>query len=129
MQLTECLMSHLLRKTEAREYRQFKLLQSWREYSDARKIRYVEKLIISSLKQSTKSLFKDYCKAIKAGETDAVKLMAYCTAKDVLAFCEKDLLVLSDMIDEYECYLAAGNWLDFVFSSQRPVDKLHDYRG
>jgi hypothetical protein len=129
MQINEDLMSYLIKRTEAGEHRQFHFLRSWREYSDTRKIWRINKLITVSLKKSAKRLFNNYCIAIEAGETEVVNLLAYTTVTKVLKFWEEELTIISDMIDEYEVYLAAGNWLDFFLGTQRPIHKLWDHRG
>jgi hypothetical protein len=122
-------MSDLIKRAELKKHRQFQFLQNWHEYSNARKIRRAHILLVASLKKSTKKLLKKYCKAIAAGNADVTQLIAYRSIKQVLSFYEEELKIISDMIEEYESYLASGNWSDFIFCTQRPLDKLWDHRG
>lgn len=85
-------------------------------------------LLVKSLRESADKVFKRHCKAVTAGNSDVLTMIAYCTVKNVLRFYEEELNTITEMIDEYECYLARGNWLDFVFNLQRPIDKLWDHR-
>ena len=129
METNRDIMADLLKKAESGKHRQFQFLQNSFEYSKARKIRRAERLLVASIRKSAKKLFKKYCKTIPSGEADMFILMAYCTTAKMLGFYEEELNILSDMIHEYEVYLATGNLLDFVFGFQRPIDKLYDHRG
>lgn len=123
------LMSELIHRADVGKHRQFQLLQNWTEYRNARVIRRTHKLLVSSTRSQANKLFNSYCSDIEAGKTDVIKLLAYRTLTKVLYFYEEELRILNDMIDEYECYLAVGNWLDFILSINRPVDKQWDHRG
>ena len=129
MNTNEDLMSELIYNAESGKHRQFQYLKNVREYHRARQIKRAHAILVSSLRQSLIKQFNKYCKAITAGETDVIKLLAYSTTKKVLSFYEEELNTVNDMIIEYECYLANGNWLDFVLGTQRPFDKLWDHRG
>ena len=129
MQTNEEFMSGLIHKAEFGEHRQFQFLRSCQEYLRARKVKRAEKLLVDSIEKSADKLFKKYCRDITTGEADVIKLLAYCSTIKVLRFYEEELRIISDMVDEYEYYLAYGNWTDFLFGLQRPIDKLWDYRG
>ena len=129
MTTNEDLMSELIYNAESGKHRQFQFLRSWREYSRARKIKRTHVLLVSSISASADNLFKKYCNDIRNGVTDPVKLIAYCTTVKILRFYEEELKTLEDMIVEYECYLANGNWLDFILGNLRPAEKLWDHRG
>ena len=94
-----------------------------------KRVRLTHSLLVTSLKQSISKQLKNYCKAITTGKTDVINLIAYCTTVEVLRFYEEELRILDDMIDEYECYLAHGNWIDFILGMSRPANKLYDHRG
>ena len=129
MKTNEDLASELLQKAESGKHRRFQLIRNWQEYSYTRKLRQTHLLLVSSIRKSADSLFKQHCKNIITGQSDVTKLVAYCATINVLRFYEEELNTIEEMIIEYECYLAAGNWLDFIFCSQRPFDKLWDHRG
>ena len=129
MNTNEDLMSELIYNAESGNHRQFQYLRNVREYTRTRQIKRALTILVASLKQSLNKQFKKYCKAIAAGETDVIKLLAYCTTKKVLSFYEEELNTITDMIIEYECYLANGNLLDFILCLQRPEDKLWNHRG
>ena len=129
MTTNEDLMSELIHNATTGKHRQFRLLRNWQEYSRIRKIKRTHVLLVTSIRKSADKLFKKYCENITTGQTDITKLVAYCTTIKILRFYEEELKTIEDMIVEYECYLANGNWLDFVLGVQRPFDKLWDHRG
>lgn len=128
MQTDKDLMSELIYNATTGNHRPFQYLRNYKEYSRAKQVRRAHALLVSSIKQSLNKQFNKYCRAITTGETDVIKLIAYCTTQKVLSFYEEELKIITDMIIEYECYLANGNWLDFLFGTIRPADKLYDHR-
>ena len=128
MQTDKDLMSELVYNAESGNHRQFQYLRNYREYFRARQVKRALAILVSSLKQSLNRQLKNYCKAIIVGETDVIKLLAYSTSARVLKFYEEELKTVNDMIIEYECYLANGNWMDFILGNCRPEEKLWDHR-
>jgi hypothetical protein len=128
MKTNEDLKSELVYNAESGNHRQFQYLRNYKEYFRARQIKRAHAILVASLRQSLNKQFKNYCKAIAAGETDVIKLLAYCTTRKVLSFYEVELNTINDMIIEYECYLANGNLFDFILGSYRPDEKLWDHR-
>jgi len=106
----------------------FKLIRTWREYVALRGIRRVTRSVVKSLESSRDNLFKTYCKAVITQSADVTKLLVYNTLSQTLAFYSQNLKTLTDMLDEYEMYLLAGNFTDFLFLTQRPDNKLWDHR-
>ena len=129
MNANEDLTSELIYNAESGNHRQFQYLRNVKEYYRVRQLKRAHVILVSSIKQSLTKQFNTYCKAVVTGKTDVIKLLAYCTTKKVLSFYEEELSTINDMIIEYECYLANGNWLDFVLGTHRPFDKLWDHRG
>ena len=127
METDKNFLTELITNTERGQHRPFQLLTNYREYSKARKVRRTHRLLVSSIKQSLDKQLKKYCKAIAAGETEVIKLFAYCTINKVLEFYEEELRIINDMVDEYECYLEC-NLLDFILGLPRPANKLYDHR-
>ena len=129
MNANEDLMSDLIQKAETAKHRQFQFIISFREYLNIRKLKRAHVLLVSSIDKSANKLFKKYCKDVTKGNEQVIKLIAYCTVVNILKFYEEELRILEDMLEEYECYLFADNWTDFIFGTVRPVDKLWDHRG
>ena len=128
MQTDKDLMSELVYNAESGKHRQFQYLRNYKEYFRARQVKRALAILVSSIKQSLKRQFKNYCKAITTGETDVIKLLAYSTSINVLKFYEEELKTVNDMIIEYECYLVNGNLFDFILGTYRPEEKLWDHR-
>lgn len=130
MKTNEEFISEVLTKAGSGKHRQFQLLRNWKEYANARQARRTLKLLTLSIKKSSRKFFKRYCTDITTGNTDIVKLLAYCAIADVLKYYEEELSIVNEMIYEYEAYLMEGNLLwTWLFNEQRPVDKLWDHRG
>lgn len=122
------LMSELIYNAENGQHRHFQYLRNYVEYRRAKQIRRALAILVSSINQSLARQFKNYCKAVEAGNTDVLKLLAYSTTIRVLKFYEEELRIIKDMILEYECYLVNGNLFDFILGNQRPEGKLWDHR-
>ena len=123
------IIAELASFTDAGEHTKFQLLQSWQEYAFTRKVRYSLKVLIKSLSTSANKLFKNYCASVVNQDSDVNRLLAYTYTIKILNFYNEELVIVENMLDEYEQYLAAGNWLDFIFNKQRPSYKLWDHRG
>ena len=123
------IISDLAAFADSGKHTKFKLLQTWQEYSHYRKVRNSTKVLIRFLQDIMDVQIKSYCKDVESGNSDVLKFLAYGYLAEILDCYEVELKVVQDMLDEYECYLLAGNWLDFVFNSQRPFEKLYDHRG
>ena len=124
------LVSDLLNTVEQWQHRQFRFLCNWKEYKTIKQVRRTHALLVGSLKQSLKKQLNNYCKAVNAGETKIINLLAYCSTIRMLKFYEEELIILNDMIYEYEAYLMEDGNLIFawLFNEPRPADKLYDYR-
>lgn len=128
MKTNEAFMAELIAKAEQAKHRQFRFITCWEDYKYYKKLRWSHILLVKSLKESANKIFKKHCKTVKAGNSEALTVIAYCTVNRVLNFYEEELDIITEMVDEYECYLVRGNWLDFLFNLRRPLDKLWDHR-
>ena len=124
----ETFLSELVNTMRQGQHQKFQFLTSWYEYVGARKYRKSYKLLLASIRQGANKLLKKYCRSITVGETSVSNMFAYRIMLDLLEFYSIELRILEDMIEEYEAYLANGNWLDFVLGTQRSWDKLYDHR-
>ena len=122
------LVSELASFTDAGEHTKFQLLQNWQEYKFTRKVRYSLQVLVNSLQLSIDRQLKAYCKTVTTGNADVYSLLAFNYTRKILVFYLEELVIIEDMLYEYETYLASGNWLDFVFNLPRPADKLWDHR-
>lgn len=113
------ILEEILDYAENGEPIEFRLIESLADYR-SRLISYkATKLVIKMLKQSSKSLFKTYCKDVTFGISDVTKLIAYSQLADIILFYEQDLKTLYDMLDEYEEYLWRGNLFYSVVGGKR----------
>ena len=103
------ILEEILDYAENGEPIEFRLINSLADYR-SRLISYkATKLVIKMLKQSSRQLFKTYCKDVTSGISDVTKLIAYSQLDDIILFYEQDLKTLDDMLNEYEDYLWHGN--------------------
>lgn len=124
------ILSELTSFMEAGEHTKFQLLQSWQEYVFTRKVRRAIKTLIKSLRVSAKKQLKHYCKDVIGGKSDFNRLLAYNYINNILNFYLGELKIAEEMLDEYEQYLAAGNWINFLWhGTTRPQSDLWDHRG
>lgn len=116
------ILSEILAQAEKGESTKFRFITSWNDYLACRKLYKSNKLIIRILKSSSVRLFKTYRKDVIAGISDVTKLLAYCQLDDVIAFYNKELDTLDNMLDEYENYLCHGNFIYALLGGERDSD-------
>jgi hypothetical protein len=123
------LLMELAAFAEAGEHTKFQLLQNWKEYRITRKVRYSLVLLTNSLQSTADKQLKQYCRSVCVGSAEVRELLAYNAVINILKFYLAELDIIEGILEEYEAYLASGNWTDFVFGIQRPLDKRWDHRG
>ena len=124
----QTILSELAAFTDAGQHTKFELLQNRQEYLKQRKVVYSLQLLVDSLYDMASNQLKSYCKDVVNYNSDVYKLLAYQYIVKIHNFYLDELKISQDMVDEYECYLYAGNWLDFIFNTQRSRNKLWDHR-
>jgi hypothetical protein len=100
----------------------FRTIIYWSEFQYFKGYARSNKLIIKLLRTSANNLFKEYCKDVIAGISDITKILAYAQMLDIIAFYQKELETIQDMLDDYDEYL--GNFWNFVnalFGERRDV--------
>lgn len=107
----EQLILDIILKAQEGKAQQFQPIVSWSDFIYYRKYKTSIKLIIKTLQESANNLFKEYCGDIVAGTSDVTKLLAYEQILGIKAFYENELLVIQQMLDEYDTYL--GDWGNF----------------
>jgi hypothetical protein len=130
MKTNEEFISEIITKAESGKHQQFQFLRNWKEYDNAKLTRKALKLLISSIRKSSRRFFNKYCASVATDDTDVIKLLVYCTINKALKYYEEELAIVNEMIYEYEAYLMEGNLLwTWLFSEPRPIEKLWDHRG
>jgi len=101
-------------------------LNDYRKYKISKK---TFSLIIENLNYAAESVFKRYCKGLQNGTTDFTDLLVRKSLLKAVEFYNCEMLMLSDMICEYETYLACdGNFIKSLFGKERERQELYDYR-
>lgn len=121
MQNTEVqeMMLSIIKHAQTAEPMKFRLLRSWSDYSFLRGKRRALKFAVKALERITDRLLKKYCNSVISGKNDFNKLLAYQQIQQVIAFYRRDLTTITSMLDEYEAYLSAGNFLDAFLGATR----------
>ena len=122
------LLVKLIDQAEASKNVEFRYIRSWKEYREVRKAHKYNKAVTKLLQASAKTVLKKYCKEVAEQRGQFNKLLVYRSLTSAAEFYNKDTEVLADMLDEYETYLVAGNFLDLLTGSQRPFNKFWDHR-
>jgi hypothetical protein len=125
---TQTILTNIINHADAGQHVPFRFLKTWREYRTMKGSKKVTKMIIKNLQYTDNLLFTRYCKDNPEHTADFTKLLICRTLRSTLDFYKTELETISDMVDEYECYLLSGNFLDFVLYGTRPDHKLKDYR-
>ena len=126
------MLADIIKKAEAGEHTKFEYIRSWKEYKQRKMNYYALKMLRNSLKHSTKSLLKRYCKAVEKGEADVTTLLVREKLLATKAFYEREFYMVQDMIYEYEAY--SMDWdlyalIDqFLLHKIRPISECWDRR-
>lgn len=90
-------------------------IMSWREFRHYGRLLRGTKVVIKVLKTAGNNLFKSYCDHVTSGVSDVNRLIAHTELQDVVAFYERDIKILKEMLDEYDKYLGQGHfWYSFL---------------
>lgn len=124
------LLADLVKHAETGEHIKFEFIRDWKTYQSRRLSYKATKMLVRSLKYSTKSLFREHCKAVTNGSADAMKLLVRNVLLKAAEFYEHECDILLDIIDEYETYLLYNFNIIFAYLGEiRPISELTDYRG
>lgn len=109
------LLLEILSHAEEGKFTEFHFITTWKDFIYYWRLSKSNKVIIKALRDAANNVFKEYCKEVVLGTADLTQLLAYSHLQDVIAFYEKDLLVLKRMLDEYDEYLGQGHfWHSFL---------------
>jgi hypothetical protein len=123
------LLSDLLAFVEADEHTQFELIRNLPDYLSAYKTHKALKTLLSSLQYKMDELFNTYCKSVTKGSGQVSMLLSYTALNKIRNFYGEELVIVSDMINEYKAYVWHGHLLDTLFFIERKSEDLWDHRG
>lgn len=118
----------IIEHAETAKLSEFQLITTWVEYRNYKGKRKAFKLLVKGLHKSSDRLFKKYCNAVTAGVSDFTTLLAYQRLIATKEFYEKEIETLTDMIDEYETYLFAGDLFWAFIGFRRREEDMLDFR-
>ena len=110
-QETTQLIREIMNKALEGKAQVFRPILYWREFRYYHRQAISTKLIIKTLKSSANNLFKEYCRDVIHGISDATKLLAYIQILDIKAFYENEIDTIKQMLDDYDKYL--GDFYNF----------------
>jgi hypothetical protein len=109
------LLLEILEQAQEGKSIKFQFIKSWAEFRYYHRLKLSTTLVIKTLKASANNLFTEYCQDVIDGISDLNKLLAYSQLRDIIAFYEKDIETLQQMLAEYDEYLGEGNfWYSFL---------------
>ena len=107
---------------------EFRFICNWVEYKYFKGKRRSYKLFAKGLHKGADRLFKAYCEGITEGSANFNKLLAYQQMLQVISFYEREIVTISEMLNEYEAYLLDGIFLNSFIGVPRAEEDLKDYR-
>lgn len=104
----------------AGEHTKFGRLRNSSEYIEGRLTRRSIKVLLSSLQHAADRVFKKYCKDVIKQQANVSSLLAYKKFQHVISFYKEELRLLEETLNDYETYLAEGNFINaFVLGKER----------
>ena len=116
---TQIIVQEIIARAQEGKFTEFRLITSWDDYNFCKGCKKATKLIIKVLNKSANDLIKLYCKTVITGITDVEQLLAYSELQDIIAFYEKELVTINNMLKEYSNYLSDGNFWYSLFGGER----------
>ncbi len=118
-QETTQVIQAIIDKAQEGKAQPFRTILYWSEFKYYRGLKKATKLVIETLRISSKRLFKSYCEDVIAGVSDINKILAYTQLLDIIDFYQQDLETLQAMLTEYDDYLGEGNFWYSFFGGRR----------
>ena len=118
----------VIEHAETAKLSEFQLITTWAEYRNYKGKCKAFKLLVNGLRKSSNRLFKKYCRAVTNGISDFTTLLAYQRLIATKEFYEKEVEILTDMIDEYETYLFSGDLFWAYIGFRRREEDMIDFR-
>lgn len=126
MNETQELLLNLIEYTKTGEHTKFEQLRFVREYITARTTYKAMTKVIVVLEGSATNLFKEYCKMIKQQEADLNLLFAYKQLLQAINFYKDELVIIKDILKDYEKYFWKGDFLaDLISGKERDIWNQH----
>lgn len=114
-QETTQIIQAIIDKAQEGKSQPYRTILYWSEFKYYRGLKKATKLVIETLRISSKKLLKSYCKDVIAGISDVNKILGYSQLLDIIDFYQEELETLEAMLIEYDDYLGEGNfWYSFL---------------
>lgn len=121
-QETTLIIQDIINKAIEEDALQFQHILYWSDFIYYHKYAIADKLVIKTLKQAAKNLFKGYCRDVINGISDATKLIAYLQLVDITNFYIEELETIQAMLDDYDAYLVdLGDFFKAIFGGRRDL--------
>jgi hypothetical protein len=118
-QETTQVIQAIIDKAQEGKAQPFRTILYWSEFKYYRGLKKATKLVIKTLRISSKRLLKSYCEDVIAGISDFNKLLAHLQLLDIIDFYQQDLETIQTMLTEYYDYLGEGNFWYSFFGGRR----------
>lgn len=123
---TKELLLDLIENARAGEHTKFEQLRFFNEYAGGRATLRATRKVADILEDSTNTLFKKYCRAVRQHQADVNLLLAYKQLQQVVFFYKEEQRVIKDILTDYENWLFDGNFLKaFLFGEERDTWNTH----
>lgn len=117
-----------IKHAQAAKHSEFRFIRNWLQFKFYRRKRKSFKILLGGLNKSANRLFKAYCQEVTRGEANFNKLLAYQQVQLAIDFYTQELNIINEIIDEYDNYLAAGNFASSFLGAYRSEEDLVDFR-
>lgn len=109
----------IIDKAQEGKSQPYRTILYWSEFKYYRGLKKATKLVIETLRISSKKLLKSYCKDVIAGISDVNKILGYSQLLDIIDFYQEELETLEAMLTEYYDYLGEGNFWYSILGGRR----------
>jgi hypothetical protein len=125
----EELYEALTEKALSGEHTAFEFIRNTAEWGVLCKAKSGLNKVIELYELIRRNIYKTYCKQILVGEQDFNLIYALRQIMECKTFYEDELLIIKDMLSEYDAYLGSGHFMQqFLFGMDRETWHMWDHR-
>ena len=108
---------------KAKENKHFRplIITGWREYRFYLKLIAANNAVIKILRKSANFTFKSYCREVAKGQASFTSLIAYQQFFEIIDYYEQEVVILSNMVTDYEDWLGPYNIIPALLGFEREL--------
>ena len=124
---TQQFIMSILERANTGIHTNFQYIENFDQYQLCGKQYKYLKVLLKVLHRTEKQILKEYCRTVTLGISDINQLLSYRQLITVIMYYDKEMDTATKMLEDYENYLRAGNFLRALLGETRIVSILPEH--